>query len=161
MTMRKFFSTTLILGMLLAFGAIKASAQAGIAPSSQFGIGAGTSGFQLQYAISPAFQLGANFGLLVTSPSVGDGETQITIGPYARFLFEGTVNPFIQAGINIVSGDATTTSLYAAPGLEYFFSRNVGVYGLVGLLDIPFEDGATKTFGLSGGAVGVEWYFNP
>lgn len=161
MTMRKFFSTTLILGMLLAFGAIKASAQAGIAPSSQFGIGAGTEGFQLQYAISPAFQLGTTFGLQILSPSVGDGETTITIGPYARFLFEGTVNPFIQAGINIVSGDATTTALYAAPGLEYFFNRNVGVFGVVSLLNIPFEDGATKTFGLTGGAVGVEWYFNP
>ncbi len=162
MKMRKFFSLTFILGALLVSGAVKASAQAGIAPSSQFGIGAGTSGAQLQYAISPSFQIGSNVGLNITSPAVGDAITTITIEPYARLLFEGVVNPFIQAGISIVSASSTTnTSLYAAPGLEYFFSRNVGVFGLVGLLNIPFQDGATKVFGITGGAVGVEWYFNP
>src|SRR5690606_12679775 len=106
-----------------------------------------TGGFQLQYAISPGFHIGSNLGLNITSPAVGDGVTTITIEPYARFLFEGTVNPFLQAGISIASASSTTTTgLYVAGGLEYFITRNVGAYGFVGILDLPFEDGSTKVF---------------
>lgn len=163
MKMPRFFSTIFILSALMVLGAVSASAQGGIAPSSQLGIGAGTFGAQIQYAISAGFHLGSGFGLVSESPSVGDSRTTITIEPYARFLFEGTVNPFLQAGISIRSASSTTnTDLVVTGGLEYFITRNVGIWGMIGILDIPFEDGATKVFGITQrGGAGVEWYFNP
>lgn len=162
MKMPKFFSITLVLGAMMVLGAVNAFAQGGVAPSSQLGIGASTEGAQIQYAISPGFHLGSIFGLTSTSPAVGDGVTTIVIAPYARFLFEGTVNPFLEAGIGIVSASSTTnTNLFLNGGLEYFITRNVGIWGKVGILELPFEDGATKVFGLAGGGAGVEWFFNP
>jgi hypothetical protein len=152
----------LIVGALSLLSASRVFAQGGTAPSGQLGIGIGTNGAEIIYALSPGFFIGANAALIIQS---GDnGQTSLEIGPFARMLFEGTVNPFIQAGISISKvgeGDANT-SLYAAFGLEYFVSRNIGVYGMLPILDVPFKSGSAITVGINNfGAVGVEWFFNP
>jgi len=158
----KSIAGVLALGVMM-IGATNVFAQGGVAPSSQLGIGVSTAGAQIQYAISPGFHIGSNLGLNVTSPAVGDGVTTIIIEPYARFLFEGVVNPFLQAGISIQSASSTTnTGLFVWGGLEYFITRNVGLWGGLQILNLPFEDGSTKLFGVTQrGAAGVEWFFNP
>jgi hypothetical protein len=158
MKMTRLFTITLMLA-LLVLGASKASAQAGIAPSSQFGIGINTSGAQIQYAITPGIQIGADVGL--AGSSAEGSKLVLEIGPYGRFLLEGKVNPFVQVGFSIRNQDTTTsTSLYLAGGLEFFYSPNVGVFGTVNILNVPFADGAEKTYGLLKGGLGIEWYFD-
>jgi hypothetical protein len=154
----------LVLGMLAFANSEKAFAQGGVAPSSQLGIGANTSGLTIQYAISPSFHIGASAALVFNSaPNGGESTTSLQIGPYARFLLEGTVNPFIQAGISIAKTGTSSaaTSLYAGFGLEYFITRNVGVLAATNILNIPFESGSSISFGPSPfGTAGVEWFFN-
>lgn len=160
-----FFSITFLLGALLVLGAVKASAQGSIAPSGQLGIGvsAGTSvAATIQYAINPAVQIGAGVGY-----NKIEDVSRSAIELYGRFLFEGQVNPFVQAGIRLTSNSTTslgvTTSsstnfIFAGVGLEYFVNRNVGVYGMVDVLDIQLDPSATS-FGLSDSRIGLEWYF--
>jgi hypothetical protein len=152
------FLTLLFGALLVSFSS--ASAQS-VAPSSQLGIGVNTSGMTVQYAITPGIHVGAAAALVFQS---GDNSsTSLEIGPYARFLLEGTVNPFIQAGISIAKagdGDAQT-SLYAAFGLEYFINRNTGVFAGTRVINIPFQKGSPISFGITTlAAAGVEWFFN-
>ena len=170
MKMTKLLSSTLLLGALL-FGASKASAQGGIAPSKQLGIGVfagGESGASIQYAFSPAFQLGLGVGISGASRD-GNSSTDYLTDLYGRFVFEGVVNPLIQVGFrrgstdNTVGGVTTTTtsnSVYGGAGLEYFFNRNVGVFGVIDILAINFDPSVT-TYGFNTGRLGLEWYFNP
>lgn len=149
---------TLFLGM----GALVANlhAQAGVAPTSQLGIGVNTTGGTIQYAISPSFQIGLEAGFSSTS-SNDVTVTSYSFGPYARFLLEGTVNPFIQAGFRANKyGGATTSDIYGGFGLEYFFSRNVGVFALANVLTLTLSDPSATTFAFAGERAGVEWYFN-
>ncbi len=177
MKMSKLLSSTLMLGALL-FGAGKAAAQGGIAPSQQLGIGVfgggngQGGGATLQYAFTPAVQLGLELGIGTVSND-NASSSSYTGGLYARWLFEGAVNPLIQAGFRIngtsnttksASGDVTVSGssneIYAGLGLEYFFTRNVGVFGLVEVLSLDLDPSQT-TFGLNSGRIGVEWFFNP
>ena len=64
---------------------------------------------------------------------------------------------------NTVGGVTTTTtsnSVYGGAGLEYFFNRNVGVFGVIDILAINFDPSVT-TYGFNTGRLGLEWYFNP
>ncbi|MEO5929835.1 MAG: outer membrane beta-barrel protein [Candidatus Kapaibacterium sp.] len=167
---------TLILGVFL-LGAVTASAQRGtpnIAPDKQFGIGVFTGGsftgggITGQYAISPSLQLGVALGVQgssANSTTVTNYNTEI----YGRFLFEGNVNPFLQATFgrtsqDFTSGTVTTTttsnSLAVGFGLEYFFNHNVGVQAMVNVVKLNFDPSSTE-FGFGSGRVGLEWYFNP
>lgn len=174
MKMRKFFSTTFILGAMLVLGAVQAFAQAGVAPASQFGIGAfaggniTSGGFSVQYAINPSFQLGLALGVNGVSRD-GNSATDYSTDLYGRFILEGVVNPFIQAGFRRVSedvtiGTTTTTSeanqIYGGFGLEYFFNRNVGVFAGFDVVAIVLDPSLTR-YGFNNGRVGVEWFFNP
>lgn len=161
MTMTKIIYSLFIAGALLMLGAASAWAQAGTAPSSQLGVGATDNGFTLQYAISPAFHIGTLIGL--TGTSADNSSTAFAFAPYARFLLEGRVNPFIQAQISILRQDSTTnTALSVALGLEYFAGPNVGVYVAQEILEIPFADGSITRYGLRGvgSIVGLEWFFD-
>jgi hypothetical protein len=110
-------------------------------------------------------QIGLALGIAGRS-SEGNSCTDI----YGRFLFEGTVNPFIQAGFRRTSFEQGNTpgvtvtvdnnQIYGAFGLEYFFNRNVGVYAAFDVLALNLDPSATF-FGANNGRVGVEWYFSP
>lgn len=136
------------------------NAQESVAPDGQLGIQAGTLGFGLQYAASPSLQIGAVLGLVT-----GDAPTNLSLSPYVRWLFEGTVNPYIFAGATIssqetIGGDSeTSTAIGAGFGLAYYLNPNVGVYGQFGVLDIGLDPSSTN-FGIFNGHVGVEWFFD-
>jgi hypothetical protein len=174
MKMTRLFTVTLMLGALVLIGASKASAQAGLAPSSQLGIGIFSGGnftgggASIQYAINPSFQLGLALGVLGVSQG-GTSTTNYSTEVYGRFILEGAVNPFIQASFRRSSQDVTvgtTTStvtgnvLSAGFGLEYFFSRNGDVFAMIDVIDLAFDPSRTA-FGFNTGRVGVEWFFNP
>jgi len=147
--------------------AVGASAQS---PDGQFGIGA-TAGYvngaQLQYAISPAFHLGTTIGLEIT-----DGATGLVFGPYGKFILAGSkeFKPYILGQLAIMRQSAkdglgntsstTNTSLIAGAGAEYFITPNFGVFGTIPVLSLPFEDGATVSFGVLSPTVGIEWFFD-
>lgn len=156
------FSLTAVLGAMLVLGAVQASAQAGVAPSGQLGIGVQIGGpvANIFYALSPSLQLGAGVGFAST-----DGVSSTALDLHVRWLFEGKVNPLIQAGFEhdaanngVVS--STSDGAYAGVGLEYFFSRNVGVFGMGTVILLPFGDGAKPTFGVFNPRMGLEWYFD-
>lgn len=148
----------LVLGLVATGGSL--FAQAGTAPSSQIGVGLNTSGGTVQYAATPSIQIGLELGFYTRSVD-GSSSSGYSLGPYARFLLEGTVNPFIQAGFRAEkNGGATTSSLYAGFGLEYFFSRNVGVFALADVLTLVLSDPSETIISFQGNRAGIEWYFN-
>ncbi|HVZ41664.1 MAG TPA: hypothetical protein VHI13_20455 [Candidatus Kapabacteria bacterium] len=155
------FSFTLVIAALLVAGAVRLHAQGGIAPSGQFGLHIDVSGSTVagaQYAFSPSLQAGAGLGYVNTG-----GNSATTLELYVRFLLEGTVNPILQAGFTNGSTSASSTSasgLYGAAGLQYFINRNVGVYGLVHVIDLPLQSGSDPSFGIFDPRMGLEWYFN-
>ncbi len=143
---------------LMLFVSTSASAQA---PDGQLGIQAGTAGLGLQFALSPSLHIGGTVQILA-----GDvAATTIGISPYARFLLEGEVNPFFQAGLNLTSvspdvgSSSTTTSIYAAFGLEWFHNENVGIAGQVSFFRLGLDPSST-VFGPVSGDVSVEYYMN-
>jgi hypothetical protein len=151
-----------------------------IAPDGQFGIGFNNRGGHIQYALGPAFHIGLNLNLDFQKDS-SFSETYYNFGPYAKFLFEGSViNPYIWGGLGViqpntgsiaVTKDANGNTIKAtlpdaqmriilAAGGEYFFNPNVGVYGHVNLLDAKLSPSpSTVGFGLQGGTAGVEFFF--
>lgn len=147
--------------------AVGASAQS---PDQQFGIGAtvgSINGAQVQYAISPAFHLGTMVGL-----SIEDGGTSFSFGPYGKFILAGSkeFKPYILGQLAIMrapstdgfgnSTSTTRTRLLAGAGAEYFITPNFGLFATVPVLSLPFEDGATVSFGILAPTVGVEWFFD-
>jgi hypothetical protein len=174
MKMTKLFAITFMLGALALCGATRASAQAGIAPSSQLGIGIFSGGnftaggASIQYAINPSFQIGLALGIFGVSQD-GSSTTNYNTEIYGRFILEGSVNPFIQAAFRRSSRDATVgtttqtvtgNALSAGFGLEYFLNRNAGIYAMIDVIDLEFDPSRTG-FGFNSGRAGVEWFFNP
>ncbi len=150
-----------------------------ISPESQFGFGVNNAGMHIQYAISPAFHIGLNLNLDVNSqdslPS-GSKTTSYDFGPYFKFIFGGeVVKPYAYASLGIIqpgtgrfvvtrrgiSADLPETEMEirVAAGAEYFFNRNVGLYGHVNLASLLIEDPAVTDFGLLGGVAGAEFFF--
>src|SRR5512133_4321146 len=95
MKVLRLFATCALTALAITAVTSTAVAQGGIAPNQQFGIGINTNGFQLQYALSPGMQIGMDIVL-----KSGEGATGYGFAPYFRALLEGTVNPFIQAGLS-------------------------------------------------------------
>jgi hypothetical protein len=154
----------------IAFAAVTMAAGASAqSPDGQFGVGAtvgSISGAQVQYAISPAVHIGTMIGL-----SIEDGGTSFSFGPYGKFILAGSkeFKPYVLGQLAImrnsvtvgnVTSSTTTTSLVAGAGAEYFITPNFGVFATVPVLTLPFEDGATVSFGILSPTVGVEWFFN-
>lgn len=112
--------------------------------------------------------------------SIDVPSSELFVGPFAKFLFMGTpiFKPFVIGQFGYASGsvkdptnNVTTTvsrsAILAGGGAEYFVSRNLGIYAQVQLLefDLTADEDANKvsrkntSFGISNGAVGVEWFF--
>jgi hypothetical protein len=166
----RLLSLAAVVVVLLA-GSTALYAQAGgMAASSQFGIGVNTEGLSIQYALSPGLHIGL-MATLASQTSDGASATNYGIAPYVRFLLEGTVNPFFEAGLalqrlesgsGLTAVSGTETSIFATFGLEYFITRNAGVFAAAQLLNLQVDPSPTvTTFGYFRPRVGVEWFFNP
>jgi hypothetical protein len=154
-------------------------------PDQQAGFGVNNRGLHVQYAMGPAFHLGLNLALDFYKDS-SQSQTFFDFGPYAKFLFSGDViKPFTQLSLGLIqpntgSADITRTPgagndsltvnlpdpqirIYLGFGGEHFFNQNVGIYGMVNLLDAKVAGGAvsdpTFDIGLLGGTAGVEFFF--
>jgi len=162
---------------LVAFVLAMGTTMKAQSPDGQFGIGValGTegavSGAQIQYAISPAFHIGSLVGI-----SVADGNTAIGIAPYIKFIFAGSkeFKPYAKAEFVLMNSSvdlgtdtqsSTRTSMNLGFGGEYFVTPNVGIFGGVSVIMIPFEKDelplviARKvTFGILMPQVGIEWF---
>jgi hypothetical protein len=155
--------------VLIVTGSSALLAQGSIAPSSQFGIGVNTEGLSIQYALTPGVQIGL-MATVASQSSNGASATYYGAAPYVRFLLEGVVNPFFEAGVSFakassgssfVTESASTTSLFATFGLEYFINRNVGVFAAAQLLNLQLDPSPTvTTIGYFEPRAGIEYYFN-
>jgi len=165
MSLSRLFSA--LVAIMLLTGCATAVAQPGaVAPSGQFGLSVGGSasfgGIGAQYAINPSIILGARLFLQNIS-SGGNSTTSYGINPYGRFLFEGPINPYIEVGLSTGKSPTTGISnsdLLVGGGLEYFASRNIGIYVGTTVFDLEFDPGSATAFGFFGVSVGAEWYFN-
>ncbi len=156
-----------------------------MSPNNAFGFGINNAGLHVQYALNPAFQVGVNLNMdFMANQSTSDNA--YNFGPYAKYLFgNGMIKPYIYGAVGVIkpnSGsldvnlkdDATNTTdpsvsstlpdpevrTYLAAGGEYFFNPNVGVYGHVNLVDAQLSpEPIHANFGLRGGVVGVEFFF--
>lgn len=136
-------------------------------PSQQFGLGAlvgGLNGVTAQYALSPAFHLGAGIGL-----ELRDGNTNLSFSPYAKFIFAGSkeLKPFLLGMFSISSNSSgvtgvegtTSTALNFGGGLEYFITPNFGFYAGMIVLNLPLSPSGSKVgFGILSPFVGGEWF---
>ena len=152
-----------LLGMIPVVALLCTAPASAQSPESQFGIQAGTPGLGVQYAITAGIHIGLVLGLNMGDNTLGGPDVSLT--PYAKFLMKGTVKPYIMAGVDIGSSEGTggqsttTTMLFAALGLEYFINENVGVFGQSNVFEIGLDPSSTS-FGIAGGHVGVEWFFD-
>jgi len=136
-------------------------------PSQQFGIGAiigGMNAVTAQYALSPAFHLGAGLGL-----ELRDGNTNLQFSPYAKFIFAGSkeLKPFLlgvfsigssSSGVTGVEG-TTSTALNFGGGVEYFVTPNFGIWAGVIVLNLPLSPTGSKVgFGILSPSLGAEWF---
>jgi hypothetical protein len=157
----------LVAVMLLVVSGVATAQPGSTAPSSQLGISVGASGSSgtvgLQYAINPSVIIGARLGLRVLSRD-SVSSTTYGVNPFARFLLEGPINPFFEVGLSIgkdPSSGISNSDIGVDFGLEYFASRNIGLFVAVTIFDLEFDPSPTTTaFGIMGGGVGAEWYFN-
>lgn len=133
-------------------------------PDRQMGIGVtvGSVGgaAHMCYALSPAFHLGAQFGIDLAS-SGGTSSNSIYFAPYGKFILAGTKDfkPYFFGAFAIQSGNGTTTGLSLGAGGEYFATRNVGCYGQITVINVGF-DPSYSHIGIVHPQVGIEWFFN-
>ncbi|HCN04204.1 MAG TPA: hypothetical protein DIS79_01175 [Bacteroidetes bacterium] len=160
----KSFAAFAAAAIVSVFSASVASAQS---PSEQFGFGVsagdGMVGGHAAYAITPAFHIGTQLGLIVS-----DGNNQFVLAPYGKFLFSGPkeLKPYLWAQFGIATGQAqgtgtgTRTGLAIGGGAEYFATPNVGIFGQIAVLDLGFGDFSYTNFGLLSPRVGIEWFLD-
>jgi hypothetical protein len=167
MNVSKVFRTAVVAAAaVFAFGTAQAQT-----PDQQFGLGilvGDGNGITAAYALTPAIHVGLQ--LSYVSASGGSGSTSSSfIAPYGKFLFmgPGLLRPFINAQFASVEAGETvggvTSSvrrnyILAAGGAEYFFTRNLGAYGQVRLLQLGL-DPSTTTIGLGVAQLGIEYFF--
>lgn len=160
--------------VLVSFCSLKAQS-----PDQQFGVGTNVSmggftgdGFSSvgaitgAYAFTPSIHVGT--GLIL---AFDDDYTTIGIAPYGKFLLKGTKDfvPFILGQLSILKvnmdtpndkSKRTNASLFIGGGAEYFASKNLGVYGALGIVNVGLNNESSSTFGLFAPTVGIEWFFN-
>lgn len=155
-------------------------------PDKSFGFGVNNAGLHIQYAMNEAFHFGLNLNLDFQANQSTSGEAY-SFGPYAKYIFAGDViKPYIYGALGLVKPNTGRFDVnlqddangqtdpgvdvrlpdpeirtYVAAGGEYFFNQNVGVYGHVNLVDAKLgPEPITAEFGLRGGVVGVEFFFD-
>ena len=160
------YSGIIVLAIIATFlSNSSAVAQTNPTPYKQFGIGVGTRGAEFVYAFSSSIQFGSYLGM-----RLGNGETTVTFTPNLRFLFEGSVNMFLQPGLSFASSSTTrngvtesssSTSVLLDGGLVYYIKPSFGVIGSIKVLDLGLGENSVTKFGVYGGDLGIEWFFNP
>ncbi|MDP4242957.1 MAG: hypothetical protein Q8921_09500 [Bacteroidota bacterium] len=145
-----------------------AFAQGKKAPSGQFALGLyvqsptgldAPGGISLTYAATPEMQVGSYLGLLVLSGG-GSSSTTFELEPYVRYLFYGSVKPFVQADLLILSlGGGTNVGLGFGGGLAYAISPAFSINFDMSLLGVAFTNGGGIEFGFSNVKAGGEWFF--
>jgi hypothetical protein len=164
MNFSKIFRTAAVAAAaIFTFGTAQAQS-----PDGQLGLGittGGTIGGTVSYAINPAFHIGTQFGFQAFSPKEGNSSNTIIFAPYGRFLFAGpaTFKPLIQAQFGYSSSNssgvsASESALAVFGGAEYFVNRNLGIYGMISVLELGLSDQGTS-FGLLSPQIGIEWFF--
>ncbi|HVK37433.1 MAG TPA: hypothetical protein VNA88_02790 [Candidatus Kapabacteria bacterium] len=164
--------------VMMIVGAGSALAQGSVAPNQQFGIGINTGGIQLQYALSPGLQIGLTTTIAAASQD-SISATGYGLAPYVRFLLEGKVNPYFEAGFqyaklssdNFLVEGVSTSTIFVAFGLEYFINPNVGLFAHGSLFNFQLgrdievgtttvEEPSVVAFGFFSPVAGLEWYFD-
>jgi hypothetical protein len=152
-------------------------------PEQQFGFGASNEGFHIHYAFEPRLHIGLNLNLDLDSyDSLGVtySRTNYEFGPYLKYLVRADiVQPYLYASFSIIRAGSGAASIIKGSGRltaegrvpdvemrvkiafggEHFFSRNVGIYSQVNLIDAFVSDPASFHIGLAGAAVGGEFFF--
>jgi hypothetical protein len=165
-----------VMMMLIGSGALRA--QGSIAPNQQFGIGVNTEGFQLQYALSPGLQIGLST-VIASASQDSISATGYGFAPYVRFLLEGKVNPYLEAGFayaklssdNFLIEGTSTSTIFLSFGLEYFINPNVGIFAHGSLFNFQLahdtdfngttvSEPSVASFGFFSPTAGLEWYFD-
>jgi hypothetical protein len=142
-----------------------AHAQKNDPPIGQFGIGVYAinsliipSGLEGVYAFNPNVQVGSEVSLGVTSAG-GASATKFFIGPFARYLFASTVSPFVQGGLQILTGTGSQTGIFLGAGVAYNINHEIGLHASVDVLNIAFTNPSVTTFGWSIIRADADWFF--
>lgn len=153
----------------------------GASPDQQFGFGIDNSGLHIQYAMGPAFHLGLNLNLDANELDAVKPDVY-SFGPFAKFIFSGSVlKPFLYGAIGVLQPGTGTIgvrgrrglpdsayvylpdpefSIKLGAGFEYFFSRNVGLFGQVNLAHFVLHPTPGRSnLGLIGAVYGIEFFF--
>ncbi len=152
--MNKIVALILSVGVL-CLAAPKASSLES-APNQVIGLGVHTQagiGAYAYYAVSSTIHVGYGVGM-----QIHENSNIFYLAPYAKFLFasSGQLYPFIYARLNLLFGDASSTSLWIGGGMQAWVARNLALYASLALLDIGFDPSYT-IFGLVRPEVGVEF----
>jgi hypothetical protein len=142
-----------------------AYAQKNDPPIGQFGIGVYAinsavipSGLEGVYAFNPNVQVGSELSLGVTSAG-GGSTTKFFIGPFARYLFASTVSPFVQGGLQFLTGTTGSTGIFLGAGVAYNINHEIGLHASVDILNITFTNPSVTTFGWSIIRADADWFF--
>jgi hypothetical protein len=148
------------------------------------GIGAGSFGPNVAYALQPNFHIGTQFMFFFDSGTLFDSGTYkedsksyLSFAPYGKYLFDPikSFHPFIQGAFEVTSlpttyfdpadqsqikyKSETKTALSFYVGGEWFPYSSVGVYAGIQVLDVQFDP--MKVIGGIGEArLGIEWFFD-
>jgi hypothetical protein len=141
-----------------------AHAQKNDPPSGQFGVGVYAistslpSGLQGTYAINQNVQVGTGFSFSATS-GFGTTGTTYLLSPFARYLFNSTVSPFVQGGFQLLGNAGhSNTGIFIGGGVAYYLNHEIGVTAGVDILNLFFSPSSTN-FGWSIVRVGADWFF--
>ncbi len=155
---------TATLCFLFVLSASLAYGQKNAPPSGQFGLGVYAitsnlpSGVEGTYAINENMQAGAQTSLAVVSAG-GASSTLFLLSPFFRYQFPSTVSPFVQGGMQILSGGGGSNfGIFLGGGVAYYINQTIGVNAGIDLLNIFFSPSVT-TFGWSVVRVGADWFF--
>ena len=126
-------------------------------------VSAGGTTAGISYNLTPKFQLRGDLGLTLAFAPAASAAVDIGVAARMYLSGNGPVVGFFQPGVTVANpGGSAAFSLYAGFGLEYFFTRQLSVAGLIaaGLNIAGAGGGATAvslTTSRSGLALNLYW----
>ncbi len=131
--------------LLVAIAVSTAHAQKNDPPSAQFGVGIYgitnflPSGFEVTYALDSNLQVGSDLSLSI-SASVGS----YLIAPYARYLYNWVVSPFVQGGLQLYSQPGSTQAgIFLGGGVAFCINHQINLHGDVDIVNLFFTPSTT------------------